>query len=192
MIDIALEKFPTEHRLGDLELSIRPLEESDEAAFGSFFRAVPEEERLFVKHRITDGVLFHEWCQHIDYESNLPLLAIAGDQIVADGTLHQRQGGWKRHIGLVSILTHPAFRGIGIVDLLIENIVEIAEHSGLTRLEAEFNGERKNSIEAFGKVGFSELVRLDDYVQDMHGDYHDYVLMGMDLVPDDELLGAGD
>ena len=56
----------------------------------------------------------------------------------------------------------------------------------------QFNGERTRSIEAFGKVGFRELVRLPGYVQDMHGKNHDYILMGMNLVPAYELLGAGD
>ena len=59
-------------------------------------------------------------------------------------------------------------------------------------MEAEFNGERVGSMEAFGKVGFSELVRLPDYVQDMHCQQHDYVLMGRDLIPDEDLIGAGD
>jgi GNAT superfamily N-acetyltransferase len=192
MIEIALEKFPVTCSLDDIEITIRPLQEKDESAFGEFFMAIPEEERLFIKHRITDGALFHEWCQEIDYEVNLPLLALAGDRIVGDGTLHQRSGGWKRHIGLVSVLTLPDFRGKGIVDLLIAEMVEIARHAGLAKLEAEFNGERKAGMKAFGKVGFTELVRLPDYVQDMHRNNHDYVLMGMDLIADEELLGAGD
>ena len=91
-------------------------------------------------------------------------------KIVADGTLHQRQGGWKRHIGLVSVLTLPEYREKGIVDLLIEARSSRSRlMPGLARLEAEFNGERTRSIEAFGKVGFRELVRLPEYVQDMHG-----------------------
>lgn len=192
MIEFALEKFPTTHELSEVEIKVRPLETRDEDAFGEFFVSIPEEERLFVKHRITDGVLFHDWCQNIDYESNLALLAFAGDEIIADATLHQRPGGWKRHIGLVSLLTRTDYRGRGIADILIEDIIQIAKHSGLTRLEAEFNGERVGSMEAFGKVGFSELVRLPDYVQDMHCQQHDYVLMGRDLIPDEDLIGAGD
>ena len=192
MIEFALEKYPVVRNVDGEEITIRPLQDGDEAAFGEFFRSIPEEERLFVKDRITDGVLFHEWCQHIDYNSNLPLLAFAGERVVADGTLHQRNGGWKRHIGLVSVLTHPEYRGKGLVDILVADMVEIAQHCGLSRLEAEFNGERKLGMEAFGKVGFSELVRLSNYVQDMHANSHDYVLMGMNLIPDDDLLGAGD
>ena len=192
MIDFALEKYPATFPIEGSDISVRPLEVEDEAAFSEFFLAVPEEDRIFVKHRVTDGVLFHDWCSKIDYEANLPLLARDGDRIVADGTLHQRQGGWKRHIGLVSILILPEYRKRGVVDLLIGEIIKVAAHAGLARLEAEFNGERSRSIETFGKVGFRELVRLPNYVQDIHGKEHDYILMGMNLVPDYDLLGAGD
>ena len=154
--------------------------------------AVPEEERLFIKHRMTDEVLFHDWCHEQDFESNLPLLAFDGAKVVADATLHQRQGGWKRHIGLVSVHTHPDYRGQGLVTLLVRELVEIAKHCGLIRLEVEFNGEHGAGLRVFQEAGFRELVRLPDYMQDMHTDYHDYILMGMSLVAREELLGVGD
>ena len=47
-------------------------------------------------------------------------------------------------------------------------------------------------MDALAKAGFSELVRLPMYVQDMQQAYHDYVLMGMNLAPNQDLLSAGD
>ena len=35
------------------------------------------------------------------------LLAVADGRIIADASLHQQLGGWKRHIGRVSVLVHP-------------------------------------------------------------------------------------
>jgi len=193
MIQDILENYPIRKDLANgVQCLLRPLTPEDQNAFQEFHIAVPEEERLFIKHRVTDGSLFHEWCQEPDYELNLPLLAFADGKLVGDATLHQRPGGWKRHIGLVSVLTHPDFRGIGLVDLLIEEVIEIAKHAGLTKLEAEFNGERQVAMKALGMCGFSELARLPHYVQDMQAHYHDYVLMGMDLVPPEELMGMGD
>ncbi len=193
MIQDALEKYPVRKNLANgIQCMIRPLEASDETAFHEFYMAVPEQERAFIKHRVTDGGLFHEWCSEIDYEQNLPMLAFADGKMIGDITLHQRSGGWKRHIGLVSVLTHPDFRNIGLADALIEEIVEVARHAGLTKLEAEFNGERVVAMKALGLCGFSELIRIPAYVQDMNANYHDYVLMGMDLHPPEELMGPGD
>ena len=163
MLETALEKFPKNIELPDgLRCEVRPLREHDERAFQEFHVQIPEDERMFVKHRVTDRAVFHEWCQHIDYESNLPLLALAGEQVIGEGTLHQRGGGWKRHIGLVSVLVSPEYRDRGIARMLIDELVEIGRHCGLARLEAEFNGERAVAIRSFAECGFRELVRLPE------------------------------
>ncbi len=93
---------------------------------------------------------------------------------------------------MVSALIHPDFRGVGVLRQLLDELINVAKHAGLTRLEAEFNGERKNTIASFGKCGFVELVRLPEYLQDMQAQPHDYVLMGMNLMTDLEYTGAGD
>jgi ribosomal protein S18 acetylase RimI-like enzyme len=122
---------------------------------------------------------------------NLPLLAIAGDKIVGDATLHQQLGGWKRHVGRVSVLVHPQFRGRGLARALVHEIVEIARHTGLEKVEAEFIGEQAAAIKLFALIGFGHLVRLEDYVKDMQAVKHDYVLMGLDLKTDEEYAGVG-
>lgn len=193
MLETALARFPVRVELNNgTPCSIRPLEPSDEGAFREFHLAVPEHERLFIKHRIRDESLFHEWCAEPDYESNLPLLAFVDGRLVALGTLHQRQGGWKRHIGLVTLLTHPDYHGLGLVDCLVKQILEVARECGLIRLEAEMNGEREVAIKALATAGFSELLHLTDYILDMSGEPHDYVLLGLELRPSEDALGVGD
>jgi len=53
-------------------------------------------------------------------------------------------------------------------------------------------GARTYFIDAFRGGGFDELTRVADYVEDMKGRSHDYVLMGIDLIPDEEFAGVGD
>ncbi len=193
MIEVALEEFPVCHALTTgVEATVRPLEAGDEAAFTSFHDAIAEKERFLIKHRLTDALQIGEWFAELDYERRLPLLALVEGRIVGHATLHQRPGGWKRHIGMVDALIHPDYRGLGVLRALLHELVEIARHGGLTRLEAEFNGERKNTIASFRKCGFVELVRLPDYLQDMQAQTHDYVLMGLDLAVAYENAGTGD
>lgn len=193
MIEIALEKFPVRRILNDgSPCVIRPMEAGDEMAFREFHSVIPDREQLFVKSQLRDGSLFRQWMRDPSFGETLPLLAFVDARLVAIGSLHQRPGGWKRHIGKVYFLTHPSFHGLGLIDCLIEEIVEAARHCGLNRLESEINGERASAIESLGAVGFSELVRLPGYIQDMRALPHDYVLMGMELVASYENLGAGD
>jgi len=191
-IQIALQKFPKETKLKDgLKCRVRPLRKEDEEEFHKFFLAVPERERMFIKHRVTDRSVIHGWCQDIDLGRNLPLLAFADGQILADATLHQQLGGWKRHIGRVSVLVHPDFRNRGLARILVSEILEIARSCSLERVEAEFIGEQEAAMKVFGFLGFNQLLRLEDYVKDMQAISHDYVLMGLDLRTDEEYAGVG-
>lgn len=191
-LEYQLQKFPKQVTLPDgFKCTLRPLKKEDERTFHEFFSAIPEPERMFIKHRVTDPAVIKDWCHNIDYGRNLPLLALADGQIVGDATLHQQLGGWKRHVGRVSVLVHPKFRGHGLGRLLVEEIVDIARNLGLERAEAEFLGEQEAGMKLFAMVGFSHLFRLEDHVKDMQANNHDYVLMAMNLKTDEEYASAG-
>ena len=192
MTEFALADFPKSLTLKDgLQCHLRPLEAADEKAFHEFFLAVPHQERMFIKHRVTEPEVIRGWCENIDLGRNLPLLAVHEGQILADATLHQQLGGWKRHIGRVSVLVHPGYRGRGLARALVAEIMEIARHLGLEKMEAEFIAQQEAAMKIFGLLGFSTLLRLPDYVKDMQAVTHDYVLMGLDLTTDEEYAGMG-
>ncbi len=191
-LEYELQKFPKEIKLKDgSKAKLRPLRKDDEKSFHAFFQGVPEDERMFIKHRVTEQSVIRDWCQNIDLGRNLPVLAAMDGKIVGAATLHQQLGGWKRHIGRVSVLVHPKYRGRGLARALVSEIVSIAQHLGLEKVEAEFIGEQEAAIRMFALLGFSNLVRLENYVKDMQAIAHDYVLMGLDLKTDEEYAGVG-
>jgi GNAT superfamily N-acetyltransferase len=191
-LDYILDEYPKSIALkGGLHCTVRPLEPTDETSFHEFFLAVPTHERMFIKHRVTEPEVIRDWCENIDLGRNFPLLAISDGQIVADATLHQQLGGWKRHIGRVSVLVHPKFRGRGLARALVGDVIDIARGVGLEKVEAEFIGGQEPAMKVFAMLGFSQLLRLPDYVKDMQAVTHDYVLMGLDLKTDEEYTGVG-
>jgi GNAT superfamily N-acetyltransferase len=190
--ELALQKFPKDLKLKDgAKCKCRPLRKDDEKAFHEFFMSVPPPERMFIKHRVTEPEVIRDWCRNIDLGRNLPLLAVLDGKIIGDATLHQQLSGWKRHIGRVSVLVHPQYRGRGLARSLVMEVVEIARNIGLEKVEAEFIGGQEAAIKMFAMLGFSNLVRLEDYVKDMQAIDHDYVLMGLDLRTDEEYAGMG-
>jgi len=190
-IELELQKFPKTVGLKDgNKATLRPLQPNDEKDFHQLFLGIPEPERMFIKHRVTDLKIIRDWCRNIDFGRNLPLVGLIGGKIVGDATLHQQLGGWKRHVGRVSVLVHPEFRGRGLARALIAEIVDIARRAGLEKVEAEFIGEQEAAIHMFAMLGFSQLLRLEDYVKDMQAISHDYILMGLDLKTDEEYASA--
>jgi GNAT superfamily N-acetyltransferase len=190
--EIELQQFPKEITLKDgSKCKLRPLRKDDEKSFHEFFQAVPEGERMFIKHRVTEPEVIRDWCENIDLGRNLPLLAFIDGKIVGDATLHQQLGGWKRHIGRVSVLVLPKYRGRGLARALVSEIADVARDVGLEKIEAEFIGEQEAAIKMFALLGFSNLVRLENYVKDMQAINHDYILMGLELKTDEEYAGVG-
>ena len=191
-LELELQKYPKEIALKDQsKCKLRPLRKDDEQAFHEFFVAVPEPERMFIKHRVVEPEVIRDWCQNIDLGRNLPLLALMDGKIVGVATLHQQLGGWKRHIGRVSVLVHEKYRGRGLARALVREMLALARNSSLEKVEAEFMGDQEAAIKMFALLGFSNLVRLEDYVKDMQAISHDYVLMGVQLKTDEEYAGMG-
>lgn len=192
MLDDALESFPVSRQLaGGIDCVVRPLSAEDEREFIRFLNVIPEIERLFIKPRIGSGDFLRQWFRDLDYDSALPLVAVAHDHLIGMALLQQRDGGWKRHIGRVHCLTHPEYRDVGVSGVLIEEIIDVARHCGLTRLEAEFNGEREAAIVCFLHAGFQEMLRRKGYLKDMKGGSHDWVLLGMQLRADSDFHAGG-
>ncbi len=191
-LEFELQKYPKQIKLKDASAcQFRPLRKEDEKKFHEFFLAVPAPERMFIKHRVTEPDVIRDWCRNLDLGRNLPLLASMQGQIAGVATLHQQLGGWKRHIGRVSVLVLPQFRGRGLARALVAEIVAVARNLSLEKVEAEFIGDQEAAVKMFAMLGFSNLVRLEGYVKDMQAITHDYILMGLDLKTDEEYAGMG-
>ena len=107
-IESVLESYPKSASLkSGLNLTLRPLVSTDYKALSAFFAALPGEDLLFLKERISDPKVIRGWCKKIDHGHRLHLLALADKKIVGLASLRQDLGGWKRHIGRLNVHTLP-------------------------------------------------------------------------------------
>ncbi len=190
--ELALKEIDKTFTADDgINIDIRPLEAGDEKALLGFFKNLPEPEVMFFKRRVRDPEVIKQWCENIDLYARLPLLALHEGKVIAVASLLQNNGGWKRHIGRISQSILPKYRQKGIAGKLVQELVDVARMAGLQKVEAEFIDKQEGGQKLFALLGFTHLMRLEDYVQDMQAIQHDYVLMGMDLKTDEEYAGMG-
>ena len=190
--ELALKEIDKTFTADDgMEINIRPLEAGDEKALLGFFKNLPEPEVMFFKRRVRDPEVIKQWCENIDLYARLPLLALHEGKVIAVASLLQNNGGWKRHIGRISQSILPKYRQKGIAGKLVQELIDVARMAGLQKVEAEFIDKQEGGQKLFALLGFTHLMRLEDYVQDMQAIQHDYVLMGMDLKTDEEYAGMG-
>ena len=191
-LEYALDKFPVKTSLKDrTNVVVRPLAKGDAAALQKFFFAVPEPERLFIEQPVTEKKFFVNACKKLDFEENFTLVMLHRAKMIGWINLHQRQGGWRRHIGRITLLTHPNYRGRDVSLLLVREIICVARYLGLWKLEAELNGERTVALRSLETLGFHVLFHLPDYVIDMTRQTHDFVVMGRNIKTDEEYASAG-
>ena len=190
--ELALKEIDKTFTADDgMEINIRPLEAGDEKALLGFFKNLPEPEVMFFKRRVRDPEVIKQWCENIDLYARLPLLALHEGKVIAVASLLQNNGGWKRHIGRISQSILPKYRQKGIAGKRVQELVDVARMAGLQKVEAEFIDKQEGGQKLFALLGFTHLMRLEDYVQDMQAIQHDYVLMGLDLKTDEEYAGMG-
>ena len=159
-IELVLQKYPKTLKMKDgSSCRVRPLRKDDEKAFHEFFLSLPEQERMFIKHRVTQPEVIRDWCRNIDLGRNLPLLALVDGRIIADTTLHQQLGGWKRHIGRVSVLVHPEHRGRGLAAGLIGHLVQAHRRDGLTSW-LHVGAPNTRAIDLYLHLGFKRVQNL--------------------------------
>lgn len=177
-------RFPQEAVLRDgQKLLIRPFSGRDTSALHEFFLRLPADVRRFAWDRVTDRSLVESWGNNIDYSKVLPLLALDGNTIVADATLHQRRRGPLRLVGRIKWLMDPAFRGLGLGTTLVNNFIAIARDSGLHFLTCMLIAEEEaDAIKTFRQLGFAEHV-FPGYGVDPDGNPHDMIKLILDLTP---------
>jgi GNAT superfamily N-acetyltransferase len=174
--------YPKEVTLRDnTEVTLTPMVPSDWQLVGEFLSAIPDEDRLFLRHDISDPAIVERWCAELDYKHVFPLLAWVNGRVVADGTLNQDPGLWTAHLGKLRVLVHPEFRRLGLGSVITEELMSIATAQGLNKAVVECAAEQKDLIRFLGEEGFREAARLDGFVKDRKGADHTLVILVRDL-----------
>ena len=134
---------------------IRPFTADDREALYAFFRRLPEEVRRYAWDRIDMREVIDAWADEVDYDKAIPLLAWDGAQVVADATMHYREGGPLRLVGRLKWLIDPEYRGRGLGTLLVNDFITIGRDRGLRHLTCMLVTDfEADAISTLSDVGF--------------------------------------
>ncbi len=166
--------YPQEATLRDgRRVLIRPFAATDVDALYDFFHRMPIEYRRFAWDNVDSRPLIESWGRDIDYGKVFPLIALDSSRIVADATLHRREGGPLRLVGRVKWMLDPAFRGAGLGMILVQQLIKIARERGLRHLSCMLISDLEaDAVQTLEGLGFSSLVQ-PGYGTDPDGNQHD-------------------
>ena len=123
--------YPKTFRIKDgSSVDLRLMTRDDLGRLWTFFKELPEEDRMFLKENVTQEVI-GSWINRLDYDAVLPILALVGDRVVGDATLHMQSHGWMRHIGEIRMVVAKDYQRKGIGTLLARELFYNAIRRGL-------------------------------------------------------------
>lgn len=175
-------RYPQEAALRDgRRVLIRPFTENDVDSLHEFFKSLPIETRRFAWAPIDKRATVERWAENLDYAKALPLLALDGTKIVADATLHRREGGPLRLVGRVKWLLDPEYRGVGLGTTLVSLFIDIARENGLRHLTCMLISDvEADAVETLENLGFESHV-IEGYGTDPEGSQHNMTKLVLKL-----------
>jgi L-amino acid N-acyltransferase YncA len=178
-----LSAYPRQHVLRDgRQVTIRPLEQADKERLSAFFLRVPNDDRFYLKQDVTSPRVIDAWCDHLDYDRALPLVALEDDRIVADAVLVRSRHGAYREVGTVRAVVDPDYRAVGLGTTLLRDLCDIAADAELEKVSSELvSGPQDDAIEAMEQLGFIRAATVHEFIRDEHGHPHDLVVMVLPL-----------
>ncbi|HYN23137.1 MAG TPA: GNAT family N-acetyltransferase [Thermoanaerobaculia bacterium] len=176
------DRFPQHAVLRDgRRMLLRLFNSGDVDVLYDFFHRLPEGVRRFAWDRIDSRSLVETWGRELDYAKVLPVLAFDGGKLVADATLHRRDGSPLRLVGRIKWLIDPEYRGQGLGTVLVNNFIAIARNNGLRHLTCMLISDLEaDAVRTLTDLGF-EGYTVPGYGTDPDGNQHDMIKMVLKL-----------
>jgi RimJ/RimL family protein N-acetyltransferase len=183
------KRYPKEIVLrSGARLVLRPMVRDDVDRLWEFFQRVPPADKMFFRQDVDRKEVVQGWADALDYESVLPILALDGDRVVADATLHRQKTGWMRRVGAVRVQIAPEYRHMGLGTAMIRELRTLGGKADLGSLMAEIIEEQAAAIRAMEKLGFERVAVLRNFVTDPKGHPHNLVILLYPLSASEEEL----
>ncbi len=165
----------------DTEVLIREMTRQDGEASLAFFESLPKEDLAYLRRDVTKPEVVEQRIREVESGEAIRLLGVAGDEIVADGTLEFSGEEWKRHVGELRLIISPAYRRKGLGVGMARELFLLAASAQVEEILVRMMRPQKAARAIFRKLGFQQEVVLPDYVRDQVGEKQDMILMRCDL-----------
>ena len=173
--------YPWTTTLKGQEITLRLMRPENRDALLKFAKSLPEDDLLFLAVDITRPEALEQWIHNIETGQIRTVLAEANGKLIGHGTLNHNALQWTRHLGEIVLLISPDYRGIGLGNLLANELFSIARELGLQKIVARMASEQRGALQVFERLGFRAEALLGDYVIDRDGRTHDLIVMSYDV-----------
>ena len=176
------ETYPRDLCLRDgSTVVLQPLKPGDMPALLAFYRDLPEEERMVLKDDVTTPEWARRFQERLETGEVVSLVAVAGREVVGEGTLYRTFSGWTRHVGEIRIACRGDRRRKGLGTAMAGSLVKIATDLGIEKIIVQVVENQLGARRTFEKLGFKKDAVLPHHVMDLAGVKRDLIVMANDV-----------
>jgi RimJ/RimL family protein N-acetyltransferase len=143
----------------------------------AFFRDLPPEDRRYLRIDVTKPDLVEKRIRQSLEGHVFRLVALDGDQIVADGSLAISSEGWRKHQGEIRVIVARKYQRKRLGALMIQEVFRAARDRDVEKVIAKMAGPQIAARKVFERLGFRLDATLPDYVKDADGTLHPLIVM---------------
>lgn len=173
-----------------LDVEVRLITAEDEERVATFFAALPEGDRTFLKDDASRPDVVAGWfasdaAADPDQAPHRVVALVGGDVV---GYVAVIKGvAWSSHVGELRLVVAPDYRQKGIGRLLAQRAVVSALELGVIKLVVEVVAGQDRLFEMFTRLGFEQEGVLRRHVRSTTGETHDLLVLSHFV---DELAAA--
>lgn len=163
------------------EVLIRPLQRDDIERSLAFFRALPKEDLNYLRRDPTKREIVEQRVREMESGEYDRLVAVVGDEIVAEGALEMTGRDWTSHVGELRLIVAREYQRKGLGMLMARELYSLAASCKLEQVMVTMMRPQTAARNIFRKLGFREEMVLPDHLRDRDGRPQDLILMRGDL-----------
>ena len=177
-----MEKYPKELSLKNSKsVELRLLTEDDFDKLVDFFQKLPIKDRMYLRIDVMKRENILKRFGTIDYKNMFPVIALAGEKIIAIGTMFRSQFGWMRNLGELRVVVSPEYQREGLCTILTKELFFHSLTTDMYKIQAELMENQKSAISCFERLGFKKEAVLKKHVTDIKGIRHNLIIMSLDI-----------
>jgi L-amino acid N-acyltransferase YncA len=160
---------------------IRNLTINDLDRMMKFYRSLPAEDKKYLRVDVTNGDVVAQRIKLIEQGNVFRIIALHGDDVVADGALELPSEEWKRHQGELRAIVARPFQRKGLGMLMMRELYFLAAEKNVEKVVVKMMRPQVAARTICHRLGFREEYLLPDYVKDIAGETQDLIIMTCNL-----------
>lgn len=173
--------YPRVVTLKDRQVTLRLMQASDRDGVLAFAQGLPADDLLFLPLDISHPKVVDGWVRSLESNRTMTIVAESAGRLIGLGTLVRSETTWARHLGNIRLLVSTDARGLGLGNVLANEVFALAEEAGLQKVVAQMAAEQRGAQAVFERLGFKAEALMSDYVIDPQGRTHDLIVMSYDV-----------